>query len=130
MTRARINAAQLAAKAGSTEATISNWLNAKVQVDHVKAALLLRICGVLDVQPEWLLLGKGKRAGDADQGPSQALKSDTLIIALELVDEALGKQGLSLPPSKRAEVVALVYELLDEGMPQAKVLRFARAAAA
>jgi transcriptional regulator with XRE-family HTH domain len=130
-----LSPAALAAKVGATEATVSNWLNDKVQADHVKAALLLKIWDALDVLPQWLLFGTGRRrmnslANDVAPGPSHAVKPETLTIALQLVAESLDEKDLALPPAKRAELTALVYELLEEGMPEAKVLRFARAAAA
>lgn len=131
MTDAGLNASQLASKVGATEATISNWLNGNVQTDHVKAALLLRIASAIGVNPSWLLNGQGRRhtaMSVADPSASQPVKIEVLTIAVQLVAEAL--KGLTLPPPKHAEVTALVYELLDEGMPEAKVLRFARAAAA
>jgi hypothetical protein len=58
------------------------------------------------------------------------VKHETLTLALQLAGEVLEEKGLSLPPNKRAEVISLIYDLLEEGMPEAKVLRFARAAAA
>jgi transcriptional regulator with XRE-family HTH domain len=58
---------------------------------------------------------------------SQQMRQEVLIIALQLADEAL--EGKVLATEKRAELVSLIYELLEEGLPQAKVLRFARAAA-
>jgi hypothetical protein len=35
-----------------------------------------------------------------------------------------------LPPHKQAEAALLAFDLLEEGLPQAKVLRFVRAAVA
>jgi len=58
------------------------------------------------------------------------VKLPTLTIALRLAAEALDDGDLALPPPKHAELVGLVYELLEEGLPEAKVLKFARAAAA
>jgi hypothetical protein len=123
------NPTRLALKIGTTQATLSNWINDRVQVEHAKAAVLLRLCDELDVLPKWLLFGQGPRTAE-QPAPSQPVKQETLKLALQLVDETLAPQGLSLSPPKRAEVVSLVYELLEEGMPEAKVLRFARAAAA
>ena len=57
---------------------------------------------------------------------SQAVRPETLTIAVQLAAEAL--QGKYLPPPKYAELVALIYELLEDGLPEAKILRFARAA--
>jgi transcriptional regulator with XRE-family HTH domain len=129
---AGLSPAGLASRAGFTEATISNWLNDKVQTDHVKASVLLRISSALGVRPQWLLLGEGRQSDSLDSGDlrSQPLKLDTLRLSLQLVAEELDAKGLTLPPAKRAELCVLVYELLEEGMPEAKVLRFARAAAA
>jgi transcriptional regulator with XRE-family HTH domain len=130
--RAEISPVALAKKAGTSEATISNWLNDKVQVDHVKAVLVLRIANALKVRPEWLLLDQGAMDGNVTEaaGASHPVKPETLTISLQLVAEALDEKSLTLPPAKRAELTALVYDLVEEGMPQAKVLRFARAAAA
>jgi transcriptional regulator with XRE-family HTH domain len=135
LAEANLSPAALAARIGKTEATVSNWLNDKVQADHVKAVVLLQISDALGVLPGWLLFGTGRRRTNSmvnEPAPavSHAVKSETLTIALQLVAEALDDKGLTLPPSKRAELTALTYELLEEGMPEAKVLRFARAAAA
>jgi transcriptional regulator with XRE-family HTH domain len=123
-----MSAAALAQIVGTTEATVSNWLNDKVQPDHVKAIVLLKIAEALSVSPGWLLTGKGARSSSSEAGLSHPLKLEVLTVALELADQSLRERGLELPPPKRAELTALLYELLDEGMPQAKVLRFARAA--
>jgi transcriptional regulator with XRE-family HTH domain len=134
---AGLHQAALAKKVGTTEATISNWLKDKVQVDHVKAAMLLKICAVLNVRPEWLLLGETRYGTSyaiaesaAGYGPSQSVKQETLTIALQLASEALEEKKRSLPPTKRSELVATLYDLLEEGLPEAKVLRFARTAVA
>lgn len=123
--------AGLAAKSGITEATISNWLNDKVLVDHVKASMLLKISDSLGVRPEWLLLGTGSPSHPRADSPSasQAVKHESLTMALQLVAETLEQKNLTLPAEKRAELTALVYDLLEEGMPEAKILRFVRAAA-
>lgn len=70
----------------------------------------------------------GYAAKTAPDKASQGMRRDVLKIALQLASEALGEK--ELPPAKHAELVTLIYELLEEGLPEAKVLRFARAAAA
>jgi len=129
-----ISPVALAEKAGTTEATISNWLNGKVMADHVKAAMLLRMAQAVGASPYWLLFGEGNQhAGQPnapDTGPSQSVKSEPLMLAIQLVTEHLEGRGKTLPPAKRAEAITLAYELLEEGLPEAKVLRFVRAAAA
>ena len=86
----------------------------------------------------WLLTGRGPervsaagRIGEAPPpsygAPSQDLSADTLSIALELADEAL--RGLWLPRRGYAELVALVYDALSQGLPYGAILDFARPAA-
>lgn len=131
MSNARVTAAALASKGDTTEATIHNWLKDKVQVEHVKAVMLLKICDALGVAPQWLLLGEGERlVAPPDQEKSQVVTRERLILALQLTAEALEGRALTLPPPKRAEVTFLACELLDEGLPEAKIIRFVRAAAA
>jgi hypothetical protein len=67
---------------------------------------------------------------DAPDGAatSQPVKLPTLTLAVQLATEVLTEAGLALPPPKFAELVTTLYELIEEGLPRAKVLRFARAA--
>lgn len=88
----------------------------------------------------WLLTGQGNErltatgenrvAEDAaSYGPaSQDLSGEHLSIALELADEAL--QGLWLPKRRYADLVALIYDGLTQGLPYAAILEIARPAAA
>lgn len=83
----------------------------------------------------WVLTGEGPERMEALAGyrvaePSQPVKHETLTIALQLATEALEDRGRTLPPAKRAELVSLIYDLLEEGLPQAKVLDFAIRSAA
>lgn len=88
-----------------------------------------RLCLAAGVRMEWLATGEGEmRVEPAPDGASQPLRQESLTMALQLASEALGNKVL--PPHKHAELVGLLYELLEEGLPEAKVLRFARAAAA
>jgi transcriptional regulator with XRE-family HTH domain len=126
-----LSPAGLAREASTTEATISNWLNNNVRVDHVKAIQLFKIADAAGVDARYLLLDDARQeANPADAGPSHPLLQDHLTMAIQLVSEALAKPGLTLPPAKQAEAIHLAYDLLEEGMPGAKVLRFVRAAVA
>lgn len=102
-------------------------------------APLAKLAIVKGVRLEWLATGIGDMyapswatnedpAQTAPGSASQPVRHEILIIALQLAAETLGEK--ELPVAKHAELVALIYELLDEGLPQAKVLRFARAFAA
>jgi transcriptional regulator with XRE-family HTH domain len=130
-----IHPAELARRAGTTTATITNWTNDNVVIDHVKAKMLFQIADAAGINARELLLGEADAAGigvaeTPGNYPSQPLQLDDWKIAFQLVAEALDDRGLSLPPAKRAEVTLLAYELLQEGMQRAKVLRFVQAAAA
>lgn len=89
-----------------------------------------RLCVEAGVRMEWLATGDEpmRTAETASDGGSQPLRRDDLKMALQLATEALGDRVL--PPDKHAELVTLIYELLEEGLPEAKVLRFARHASA
>lgn len=132
-----IHAAEVARRARTTEATVSNWLGDKISPDHVKATMLLAIADAVEMDPRELLLGQragGYRVHESMPAyTSQDLQPDTLTLAFQLATDALaelGKQGKTLPPSKLAEIAKVAFELLDEGLPRAKVLRFVLAAAA
>lgn len=89
------------------------------------------------VDANWLLTGQGPERTGGDgrvaeaHSPyvtaSQDLSADHLTIALELADEAL--RGLWLPRRGYAELVALVYAALTQGLPYAEILEIARPAA-
>jgi transcriptional regulator with XRE-family HTH domain len=126
--------ADLARASDSTTPTISNWLNDNVVPEHVKAEQLFRIARAVGLSGYELLTGEPEHVPlrvSEEQTPyaSQSVQPEQWRVAFQLVAEALG-EGLSLPPAKHAEVVLLTYELLTEGMPRAKVLRFVRTAAA
>ncbi|WP_019397253.1 helix-turn-helix domain-containing protein [Pseudoxanthomonas sp. GW2] len=137
MAERSMHAAELARRAKTTEATISNWLNDNVQLAHVKAMQLFNIANALEIDPQYLLTGEAPKAAKvhepgAEYG-SQELKRETLTLAIQLAteaDDALRERGRTLPPSKRAELAMLAMELLQEGLPKAKVLRFVVSAAA
>lgn len=90
----------------------------------------VRLCDAAGVRLDWLATGQEpmKPGGEhvLENSNSQSLRRDDLKIAIQLAADALGDK--SLPPPKHAELVALIYELLEEGLPEAKILRFARAA--
>lgn len=121
----------LAKDAGTSEATISNWLNDNVQVDHVKAVQLFRIADAAGIDARELLLDDGRRLAEPyAEYASHPVQQDALTIAIQLVTEALASGKRDLPPPKQAEAIQLAYELLTEGLPRAKVLRFVHAAVA
>ena len=88
------------------------------------------MCVAKGVRMEWLASGEGEMHAastgtqTASDSASQGLRRDDLKMALQLAAEALGDKVL--PPEKHAEMVTLIYELLEDGLPEAQVLRFAR----
>ncbi|NLA67990.1 MAG: helix-turn-helix domain-containing protein [Gammaproteobacteria bacterium] len=137
MAELNVHAAEVARRARTSEATISNWVSDKISPDHVKATMLMNIADAVEMDARELLLGERAPATRLNEGrpayPSQDLSSDTLTLAFQLATDALaelGKQGKTLPPPKLAEIAKVAFELLEEGLPRAKVLRFVLAAAA
>ena len=125
--------ADLARKAKSTTATVSNWMNDMVKVEHVKAIQLFRMADALNVDSRWLLTGETTSSHVRESQASyqsQSVKSDVLRLSIQLVEEVLAERDLDLPPAKKGEAIQLAYDLLEEGLPQAKVLRFVLAAVA
>lgn len=124
--------ADLARASDTTTATISNWLNDNVVPEHVKAVQLFKIADAVAIDPRELLIGERSSPAPSahPSAPSQPVTLDDWIVAFQLVAEALDDRGLTLPPNKRAEVTLLAYDLLQEGLQRAKVLRFVQAAAA
>ncbi|MGS1014070.1 helix-turn-helix domain-containing protein [Rhodanobacter sp. UC4450_H17] len=98
---------------------------------------LVKLAAAKGVRLEWLATGDGEMyAQEVREAPaqwstdeaSQSVRLDELTMALQLAADALGEK--ELPPAKHAELVSLIYELLIEGLPEARVLHFARAFAA
>lgn len=123
--------AELARRAESTTATISNWMNDNVLPEHVKAVQLFKIADAVGADPRELLTGSPSSVADARaEYASQPVQLDNWKMAFQLVAEALDDRGLTLPPDKRAEVTLLAHDLLVEGLQAAKVLHFVKRAAA
>lgn len=91
-------------------------------------AALARLFDAAGARLDWLATGKGDMRQLPPPDASQAVRRAELTMALQLASEALGEK--ELPPGKHAELVTLLYELLVEGLPEARVLHFARAFAA
>lgn len=75
---------------------------------------------------EWLATGI-EPAEASGPATSQPVSLENLTLALQLVDEVLSAKGLPMPASDKAELTLAVAELLQEGVPEATVLRFVRA---
>ena len=105
-----------------------------MEPEHVKATQLFRIADALQIDGRWLLTGDPVPVGVREKIPeysqSHPVKSDVLRISIQLVREVLRDADRTLPPAKESEAIQLAYDLIEEGLPQAKVLRFVLAAVA
>lgn len=84
----------------------------------------------------WLLTGEGPerleglqgKGSEGDAPQSHDLDQERLILALQLVEDALASKNAYLATPKRAEATMLVYELLGSGLPEADVIPITRRA--
>jgi hypothetical protein len=98
---------------------------------------VLEISEKYGISSDWLLHGEGPMCRGKTTLPG--LKSAPAVPNLKLikeiivmVEEALEEQEIHLPPRKKAELIALLYEEFAEDeerqeIPKEKILRFARA---
>lgn len=117
--------ASIAKKCVLAESTVKKWVDGISDPSRGRCIRLARGTGASLL---WLVAGEGPmwETEIAQQSHSQPVRQEELTMALQLADEAL--EDKFLPREKRAELTALIYDMLVEGLPQAKVLRFVRAA--
>jgi DNA-binding XRE family transcriptional regulator len=131
--RGQQSQAEFAPTVGIHKNTIGNYERGEREIGALALARFVE----LGWNANWLLTGQGpERLDEIGQGAtavsagSQPLKPETLMLALQLAGQVLEHRDLTMPPLRRAEFVTMIYDLLEEGLPEAKVLRFARQAAA
>lgn len=91
--------------------------------------VVARLCVAARVRMEWVATDQGPMQADqAAPGAAAEVDREALQVALELVEEAL--TGRILPPPQRAELIALVYDLViaPEELPTAAITHIIRAA--
>ncbi|MBC8394485.1 MAG: helix-turn-helix domain-containing protein [Deltaproteobacteria bacterium] len=97
----------------TSDSNLSNKIRRnKVDLDSVMAWAVNT-----NVNLNWLFTGKGEiyLIEDADRTRGFEGKDiDTLKLVLEAVEERLAKNKIKLAPGKKAEVIALLYELFTE----------------
>lgn len=109
-----------ASKSGLSQAAVLSYLSGDTFPTLDRLAAIAAAAG----KPmTWFL-----SSGEAPQAvSSQPLSGGELTMAIQLAAEALEERQGTLPPAKFAELVTIIFELLRDGLPEAKVLRFARA---
>lgn len=139
--RAGFRSQEAAAKAiGCSRGTIGMWeTNGTQRIEEY----LHPAARAYKVRPEWLNMEANDdgypwesasnvvplvRETAGGYPASQPLQQTPLRIALQLVAEELDGRGLALPIPKRAALTESVYEMLAEGLSEAAIVRFVRAA--
>jgi len=135
----RLKAAEIA---GRSTDQLAKWAKGHAETPF---APLAKLCKAAGISLEWLAFEEKKsprrirfgqgldqiaeqmEAEAAQRSQSQPMSHDDLRIVFQLVEEAA--DGKVLSPDQRAELASLVYEGLVDGLPEAKILRWARAAA-
>lgn len=84
------------------------------------AEFLGTLSGVAEVSCDWLVLGRETRYGQG--GERVAPDESVLAGVIEGVETELRELGVTLEPKKKAELVALLYEMMatDEGGESAR----------
>ncbi|MFG1465362.1 helix-turn-helix domain-containing protein [Xanthobacter sp. DSM 24535] len=109
--------AEFAKSIGVSQTAVNQYLNAK---QDPKSPVLARISTRYGVSLDWLVFGgvaAGSQKGEAaspSPRPAAPLDVDLLKQALTLVDEWLAKNRRAMPPSKKAEVVSMIYQFAIE----------------
>lgn len=107
---------------------------AGIEEDHVRSYLsgtfpsagdIVLIADMADVNIEWLAAGRGPKV----RGEDIIKDIDRLTLAIEAVDEGLGPRYVAMPPSKRAQLLAAVYDLLLDMDQKDNVIKFIKLAA-
>lgn len=103
-----------APKLGVSLTTIANYEGERRSPDAVFLQKILEIHK--HVNPTWLLTGEGpmERCVDQQQAVPAAFKRSLLKDVVEAVEEHLNSRDLELAPDKKAELIALLYEMFAE----------------
>jgi transcriptional regulator with XRE-family HTH domain len=70
------------------------------------------ICKAYKINADWLIFGKGPKY--TDQLPVAEVDQDTLIAVISSLEEALEANNKKMEPDKKAEVIAMLYEIITE----------------
>ncbi len=127
--RRSMNATQqvLAGAVGVSRPAISQWEGGETK--DIKPENLLRACHFLMVRPEWLVFGDGPMRPGSSGG---RVEPAGLAGVIEGMERTLAEERLLLAPAKKAELVAMLYEMFDgsgEVPDQSTIVRLARLAA-
>lgn len=109
---------------------IRSIIEKEAALAELPAVTLFKIAHAVDMPGYQLLTGLREEDVVASAAQSQPVQLSLWKIAFQLVADFLDSEQRSLPPEKQAEATLLAHDLLQEGLPRAKVLRFVRNAVA
>lgn len=117
-----------AKRTGISESLIRKYLNGTSVPGLDNATLIARSLGV---SLDWMTTGKGPKQWEAQeqatQEPSEpALDMPRLVDAMETVEAGLQDAHSGMRPKPKAELVALVYQYLEEEDEPTKLLRLVK----
>ncbi len=110
---------------GKSPSTVQEYLKGRVP----PADFIARICERFGVSERWMLTGRGRREGGIGEENSlytRALDLELLTETIELLEQGLAERATSLPPTKKARLIATAYDLaVSQGgrLDQARVQR-------
>lgn len=103
----------IARTCGLSETVIRKYLKAESLPTIDRA---LAIADAVGVRPEWLATGDGPMRNGEETTENNHIGCDTesLVLAIETVEEGLAVTGRVMRPARKAELVMAVYELFTE----------------
>lgn len=124
---------RLAAQMGVSKSTIVNY---ETDMRDPPAAFLQKVLELHPhISPGWLLTGEGPmdKRDAFFHGAAAKVDDDLLQLVIETIEEHLDKMHKRLPPTKKAQLVTLVYEMHAEEkertVDKAKILTLVKLAA-
>lgn len=95
------------AAAGVSRPQLSRYLNGTTKIPLVVA---VRLAEPFQISIDWIASGRGEMFGNADS-PQEALARARTTRITQNVDRLLRRDGLSLPPERRRNLVKAIVEM-------------------
>jgi hypothetical protein len=103
--------AEIASIFGVRQSMITMWRKRGT----VPYEILLNYCELRNMDPLWLLTGKGPKYRGSSQAPAFRHPDINLIReVIEAIEEVFERDRLSLSPEKKARLITLIYEEVSE----------------
>jgi len=111
--------ARLSRKGRFPESTVKKWVDGTSDPSRTRCVQLAKATGVSLL---WLVSGLGPMWPGETDGEPRSIDTDTIKLAVRLVEEAIKATGRRRPlPDKVGDSVVLVFDLLSNGMSVADV---------